>query len=322
SRQKGDPLYLYLDIPYKLNALPFELMRDDRFLVLNEHPRTFVIRRVNSRNRLKDTTPEKRPLRVLFMVCSPTDLKARDVLRFEKEEEQILSAVEKFPVDMTIEDSGSLEGLTEALYEGGKYDIVHITGHAGIDHELGPVFYMEDDTGRLNKVTPEMLREAVKDFPPRLLFLSGCSTGKSDKAGESESFAFQMVDKGISLVLGWGLPVSDTGAIRLTTELYRYFGMGKSICEAVNVSRQAMREYYHPWPLLRLFTDGSPLTPLIAGSQPLRRWHPRKTAYKFLEDRQVKVMEKGFVGRRREIQRGVRVLKGIPGEDEMPKYGL
>ncbi len=59
SRQKGDPLYLYLDIPYKLNALPFELMRDDRFLVLNEHPRIFVIRRVNSSNRLKDTTQKR-----------------------------------------------------------------------------------------------------------------------------------------------------------------------------------------------------------------------------------------------------------------------
>jgi CHAT domain-containing protein len=95
------------------------------------------------------------------------------------------------------EDSGSLEGLRNSILEGGgSYDIVHITGHAGIDYKLGPVFYMEDDTGELDMVTAERLcNEGLKDFPPRLLFLSGCSTGKGDKVNEAESFAHQMVNK-------------------------------------------------------------------------------------------------------------------------------
>jgi hypothetical protein len=46
------------------------------------------------------------------------------VLQFEQEEERILQEVEKFPVDMRIEDSGSLQGLADALYEGAGYDIV------------------------------------------------------------------------------------------------------------------------------------------------------------------------------------------------------
>ncbi|MCP4349761.1 MAG: tetratricopeptide repeat protein [Desulfobacterales bacterium] len=323
SVQKDDPLYLYLDIPYKLNSLPFELLCNDRFLLLNDHPRTFVVRRVSDRNRRKDEKPEKRPLSVLFTACSPNDLKAHQALRFEKEEELILAATEKFPVHMTIEDSGSLEGIQDALCEGGgEYDILHITGHAGIDQKLGPVVYMEDETGRPDRVTPARLSEAVRDFPPRVLFLSGCSTGKSDKVSESESLAFQMVENGIPIVLGWGLPVSDRGATLLTTVLYKYFGMGKSICEAVNFSRQAMKEHYNPWPLLRLFSDGSPLAPLIAPGQKLRARHPRKTKYKFLSDSHVKVLEKGFVGRRREIQKGVRVLKGMQDEHGAEKYGL
>ncbi len=323
SVQKGDPLYLYLDIPYRLNSLPFELLCNDRFLLLNDHPRTFVVRRVSDRNRRKDEKPEKRPLSVLFTACSPNDLKVHQALRFEKEEELILAATEKFPVHMTIEDSGSLEGIQDALCEGGgEYDILHITGHAGIDQKLGPVVYMEDETGRPDRVTPARLSEAVRDFPPRVLFLSGCSTGKSDKVSESESLAFQMVENGIPIVLGWGLPVSDRGATLLTTVLYKYFGMGKSICEAVNFSRQAMKEHYNPWPLLRLFSDGSPLAPLIAPGQKLRARHPRKTKYKFLSDSHVKVLEKGFVGRRREIQKGVRVLRGMQDEHGAEKYGL
>ncbi|MCP4648436.1 MAG: CHAT domain-containing protein, partial [bacterium] len=227
--KKATPLYLCLDIPYELNALPFELLRDDRFLLLNDQPHTFIIRQVSRRNCRKDEKPGKRHLKVLFMACSPVELE-ENMLLFEKEEELILSAIEKFPVDMVIEDSGTLKGLQDALYEGGgEYDILHVNGHAGIEYKIGPVFYMEDETGKQDKVTPAMLYEAMKDFPPRLLFISGCSTGKSDKMSGAESFAFQIVEKGIPLVLGWGLPVSDKGAIQMTKELYKYCGMGKSI---------------------------------------------------------------------------------------------
>lgn len=66
----------------------------------------------------------------MFMTCSPTDLGDQNILSFEKEEETILTKAEKYPISLTIVDSGSLEGLENALYEADGYDIVHITGHA------------------------------------------------------------------------------------------------------------------------------------------------------------------------------------------------
>ncbi|MCP4288371.1 MAG: CHAT domain-containing protein, partial [Gammaproteobacteria bacterium] len=234
-----------------------------------------------------------------------------------QEEESILKGVEKFQVALTVEDSGSLRGLEDALIEADGYDIVHITGHAGIDAKLGPVFYMEDEIGDLEKVTPAMLWDALRDFAPRFLFLSGCSTGKSDKVNASESFAWRIVEQGVSVVLGWGLPVSDTGATRLAAELYKYLGMGKGVAEAVQRARQATADSYLPWPLLRVFSDGSKLRPLIAPGQRLRPKTARAATHKYLADSKVKVLERGFVGRRREIQDGVRVLKGF---DE--QYGL
>jgi tetratricopeptide (TPR) repeat protein len=323
-RAQGESLYLYIGLPSELNALPFEIIWDREFLLLESHPQTFIIRKVNDRSRLKEVTPQKRPLKVLFMACSPVDLHPHEVLHFEKEEERILEGVERFQVDITIEDSGSLEGLRNSLYEGGgSYDIVHITGHTGIDykHKLGPVFYMEDETGRRDKVTPQRLwDEALNYFPPRLLFLSGCSTGKGDKVNEAESFAYQMIDKGVSFALGWGLPVSDTGATQVTTELYRYLGMGKGLCEALSGSRQALKDHYYPWPLLRLFSDGSQLVPFISPGMKLKP--RRKTTYTYLKDSNVRVLESGFVGRRRDIQKGVRVLRGDFSPDENVRYGL
>ncbi len=319
----GKPLELYLDIPYHFSAIPFELLWDKDFLLLRQNPQIHIIRKVSSRNSRNQTPPEKNPLKILFMACSPTNLPANQVLQFEKEEEKIWASVEKLQADLIIEDSGSLSGLSDSLIEGGgRFDMLHITGHANIEHQTGPVFYMEDDIGSLDKVTPDRLWEALRDFPPKLLFLSGCLTAKSDKVSGAESFAFQMVEKGIPMVLGWGLPVSDIAATRMTAELYRCLGMGKSATEAVHSSRQAMKNDYHPWNLLRLFSDDTPLQPLIAPGQKLRRFSARKTTHTFLANSHVRILEKGFVGRRREIQKGVQVLKGIPENNESPRCGL
>jgi len=317
SFQKGEPLYLYIQLPFAINALPVELLHyNGKFQLLNN--KLHIIRKINDRNRLKNEQPEKRALKLLFMACSPIDLPEGSVLQFENEEELILNKVQKYPVEMRIEDSGSLEGLADALYEGDGYDIVHITGHAGIDPELGPVFYMENDVGEMQKVTVNMLWEKLKDFPPKLLFLSGCSTGKSDKFKDSESFGFQMVENGVSVVLGWGLPVSDAGATQLTAELYRNIAIGKGIHESVQAARQSVEGHYHTWPLLRIFTDGSRLNPLITAGQKLKSNTSRTITYKFLTDSQVQVLENGFVGRRRNIQQGMRTLKGNGNN----KYGL
>ena len=252
---------------------------------------------------------------MLFMACSPTDL-AGSTLSFEHEEEQILDAVERFQIDMRIEDSGSLDGLEAMLQENNGFDVVHLTGHAGVEDPLGPVFYMENEIGELHKVTPELLWQKLRDYPPKLLFLSGCSTGKSNQR-DANAFAYAMVQQGAPTALGWGLPVSDAGATRLTAELYKYLATGKPVDHAVMRARQFVRDHYHPWPLLRIFADASPLAPLIAPGQKLRPKSPRGRTYKMLTDSHVRVLERGFVGRRRDIQQGVRTLRG-----ENEQFGL
>ncbi|MCG8607465.1 CHAT domain-containing protein [bacterium] len=202
-----------------MDALPVELLCDDHFFSLKTD--THVIRQVSEKSRLKKKQPEKWPLKLLSTACSPLDL-AHATLEFEKEEESIQKEIGPFQVDMTIEDSGSLAGLETALIEADGFEIVHITGHAGIDRDLGPVFYMENEFGELDKVTPDRLAKVLRDYPPQLLFLSGCSTGQSAERHATDSFSHQLVAAGVPLVLGWALPVSDAGATLLTIELYGY----------------------------------------------------------------------------------------------------
>ncbi|KJU84054.1 hypothetical protein MBAV_003730 [Candidatus Magnetobacterium bavaricum] len=323
ARADGKHTHLHLQVPYELTQLPFELLHNGSWLLLvhNIH----VIRLVEDRGELTAMKQKEEPLRMLFMACSPTDLHDTNVLGFDKEEERIFSHVGNYNIDMRIEDTGSLEGLKQANIAGGGFDVIHITGHAGFDKDMGPVFYMEDEVGRLQKVSSAMLWDAIKDFPPKVLFLSGCSTGGAYEAASSESLyagggsplAYKIAKKGVKWVLGWGLPVSDEGAMLIATEVYRCLSIGKGLDHAVQSARRLLEKRYHPWPLLRLFGDAAPIVPLVKPGLKTKGVNPVKLRHKSLKETKVMVLESGFVGRRRYVQEGVRVLRGEAG-----KFGL
>jgi hypothetical protein len=237
------------------------------------------------------------------------------LLNFEDEEESIQKAVENWPVELTIDDLGSLAGLELSVNQSKGFDVIHISGHAIVDSELGPIFCLEDEDGSLDKVTPDRLAKAIQAYPPRLLFLSGCETGKDDKRLSSESYARQMVKQEVPVVLGWGLSVGDSSATQMARQFYEYLALGKAISEALRYSRESLKHRYIPWPLLRVHTDGSPLDKGLvtrkAGRQP---GSARRATYRKLKEEKVTVLEEGFVGRRRALQAGIRTLKN-PGAD-------
>ncbi|MFC2141194.1 tetratricopeptide repeat protein, partial [Acidobacteriota bacterium] len=260
----------------------------------------------------RDLLPQNRQLKLLFMACSALDVKPE--LDFEREEEAIFNITEKLAIDMEVEDSGSLEGLRGQL-EREQYDVVHLSGHANIDKNGSPYLIMEDETGHEHKIFPDDLwNEGFIENPPQLLFLSGCRTGEAPDRGAAVSFARMLVEKyDIPAVLGWGRPVSDDQAIHAEEMLYHELSRGKSILEAVQRSRyELIRKYQSSpdpaWPLLRLFSSGMPLNPLVQKGQ---RWQPKtqQMTHIYLKNSQVRVLAEGFVGRRRQLQTGLQALR-------------
>ena len=311
----GKDLTINLVLPMDLAEIPFELLYHKDFIVLQRN--IHIMRQVSEKNRTVEK--ENRPLKILFAAASPVDLK-ESTLKFENEEDLILKVTEKYPLDFQVEDTGSLEGIEQILYEIDGADILHISGHAGHDIDSGPVFYMEDEVGRLDKVTPERLYNAIKDILPKVLFLSGCSTGKTDKNIGVESFACQLVDKGIPFVLGWGLPVSDYGATSFAGVFYEKLAKGSSIEYAIHEARLSARDNYHPWPLMRLFTDGTKCEALVKRGQKNLKKSGRQIMHKNLSDSNVTILDKGFIGRRRELQKALAVLKNKPPFEN--RYGM
>ncbi|NIM12452.1 MAG: tetratricopeptide repeat protein [Candidatus Aminicenantes bacterium] len=316
--REGESLQINLCPCSQTADWPFELLAQDGTFLLPQ--RVHLVRCVSDWGAERELL-EDRPLKLLFMACSAMDVEPE--LDFEKEEEAIFEVTKKLAVDMEVEDSGSLEGLREQL-EYQQYDVVHLSGHAGIDRQGRPFFIMENENGFRCDVFPNKLwDEALIENPPRLLFLSGCRTGEAADTFAAVSFARGLVERyNVPAILGWGRSVSDEQATHAEKMLYRKLSQGRTILEAVHRARTELIKDFpltpNPaWPLLRLFSSGMALDAIVKqGQQP--RLSPRRMIHVFLRQSQVQVLAEGFVGRRRQLQHSIRVLK----QDYEEKVGL
>jgi hypothetical protein len=311
ARERELPMLVYIDCDERLRHLPWELMHDSGFLAVNAAAPLSPVRLASSRQ--SDlTVAANRPLRVMFMASSPVDVTPE--LDFEREEAMILEAATGL-VEVVVEESGSIEGLASwfSRYDAGYFDVLHLSGHALVGPG-GPRFVLESDIGMRVDASAAEIAAAIDHRWPPLIFLSGCETGTADDAGEVASIAEALVTEGAPAVLGWALPVGDIAASRLAAELYRTLANGKGRDWAATSARRALYASDSPyWHLLRLFTDRTPLGPLVSapGTKHRVRLRVRAVNELFLDQSgQVKVASgEGFVGRRRELQRCLRAVR-------------
>jgi tetratricopeptide (TPR) repeat protein len=314
---QGKPLYLQLKTSDQTADWSFELLVQGETFLLPQG--LHLVRRMSEWTYAKDLIPADRPLKLLFMACSPLDVEPE--LDFEREEETIFHVTGNLPVDMEVEDSGTLEGLRGQLMLD-RYDVVHLSGYADIDKEGQPFFVMEGETGKMRKVTPsELWQEALIENPPRLLFLSGNRTGEIP-GSTAFSFGHNLVrNYNIPALLGWGGPVGDQQASFAAQVLYRELSRGKSILDAVHWARYELMnafadDPFSAWGLLRLFSSGGALSPMVrAGQKVIPK--PRHMTYVYLEQSRVKVLQEGFIGRRRQLQHSLWTLK-----EDQDKIGI
>jgi tetratricopeptide (TPR) repeat protein len=103
--------------------------------------------------------------------------------------------------------------------------------------------------------------------------------------------------------------------------VYFELSRGKSVIDAAFSARKEMAQGGSlEWYVLRLFSDGTPLIPLVEEGQKARP-RSRDIQYIYLGNGQVKVLTEGFVGRRRQIQRGIRWLRGQTGKVGLLLHG-
>ncbi|MBO4159343.1 CHAT domain-containing protein [Micromonospora antibiotica] len=301
----------------RLRHLPWELLaREGAFLTVAGRAPLLPVRAVGDHAALTGpVAPGNRPLRVLFMAASPEGVEP--VLNFEAEEAAILAATRRTGTDLVVEESGTLEGLRflSRDYGPGHFDVLHLSGHATTAGGQ-PVFLLEDEYGAPTRATADQLAEAMQGHWPRLVFVSGCLTADAPDGGVVPSMSESLVAAGAPVVLGWALPVGDVAATDFAAALYQALADGGSLDRAVV---EARRHLFHDrkssyWHLLRVYADRSPLAPLVTPlhTRGRKRLQVRAADQQFLDPQTQlsRVASRAeFVGRRRVIQRCLRVLR-------------
>ncbi|WP_437311698.1 tetratricopeptide repeat protein [Sorangium sp. So ce388] len=258
-------------------------------------------------------------LRILFMAFSPHD--APPELDFEREEEELLAAIaplaERRRARLRVVEEGTLEDLRAALLVE-RFDVVHLSGH-GVLTPDGPRLVMEDAFGGKCLVSPAELIDVLEraKVMPELVMVSCCHS--AEVRGSVASFAAELVAAGVPNVLGWTRPVRDDLATLAASAAYEQIGTGKTPVEAAQVARERMRRTEeraaapsHAWATLHLVSGSAAGFRIDDGAEPLSERVDRDEVYKFLGSH-MRVLKTGFVGRRRLVQRLLRVL--LRGQD-------
>ena len=328
NQHRREGIVLAIAATEKLAHLPWEVLHNGESFLVNRRPAIIPIRWVkdeNSTQLILEHQPANRALNVLFMATDPEPPPPNTKkLDFEAEEAQILTATKRQPLSLIVEESGCLTelGYLVSDYEQGYFDVIHLTGHARFE-DGKPFFITETELGEAEYSSAKDIATELQFQQPKLIFLSGCNTGYSKDADTVPSMAEALLKEGATAVLGWGQRVLDTDATATAAALYQELSTGKTVTEAVALTYQALlKNKARDWHLLRLYVaETLPGALVKRGRKPLPR---PSVAQEFLDpEKKLRVATREtFVGRRRQLQNCLRVIKTSSEEIGVLIHGM
>ena len=241
-----------------------------------------------------------RPLRLLFMACSPSD---QPTLDYEKEEEALFRAVYGQDVAFDSCDLGTFEELKEKVSEF-KPHIVHLTGHGAVLDGQGH-FAFEKEDGTADLVPSEELRRFLAGSGVQCVFVSGCQSGQAPREVLS-GICQSLVGAEVPLAVGWAASIADDLATNFARTFYRTLKDGQPVDRALLLARQ------EAWKACRERGDPSWTLPVLySATNQIQIFDPSKPPEVLTRQNMVldalPGMKEGyaehFVGRRREQQR-------------------
>ena len=322
DQHRHSGIILAISTSQGLDQFPWEVLHDGESFLVANIPAIVPLRwvRTGSERQLTlQNEPADRALNVLFMASSARGVNPE--LDFEAEEARILEATSRNPLSLIVEESGCLDELFELVRtrERGYFDVIHLTGHAGF-RDPNPYFITETEFGERRDSNATDIAGSLQFNPPKLIFLSGCQTGYSERNGVF-SMAEGLLNLGANAVMAWGQPVSDRDASTAAAILYQGLAAGDTLVEALAHTYQNLLEVQaRDWHLLRLFVTRTLPEALVTRVNRRIRMRPLSspsTSPRFIDrNRHLRVATREtFVGRRRELQNCLRVLQTSPNNE-------
>ena len=313
---------------WALLRAPFELLADaDGFLAQNALLQFCVVRRLGSPVAAEPLDEFR--LGLAFMASSPRGEKKE--LDYEAEEAAILAAVGDRNLDLVVEESGDPEQLGDRLAALDGIPAVHLSCHGDNNwrpaHQPAarprPVLLMEDAEGNAWPTDAGELIRCLRVAHPRLVVVSAClsaaaAEGDGGSAPVAHSLAGALVRAGVPAVVGWDGSVADTAATVFARVLYRELAGRQDVALAVGDARRALlgsadERVRRDWHLARLWVGPAGGGAIVGGGHK-RSMLPAthgQNAFLAKQRQQVPVAShEMFVGRRRQLQQALGVLRG------------
>lgn len=219
-------------------AWPWELMRDDDADLLLGPTPVGCARSLDLRDSLSPirTIAPLRLLAVSPRVHLPADVRRSDRRRrrrlWEPLERNGLAHVREL-------DPATPESLVEVLAEFAPH-VLHFYGHGAYAFDRGWLAFDEGRRGAAQLfLDAEQLGAVLTGIP--LAVVEACSSAAAGRAGWTTGVAGALSQAGVAAVVGMQLPVSIKAASRFHHSFYGDLVRGRSVLEAVDRARRAMR---------------------------------------------------------------------------------
>jgi hypothetical protein len=297
--------------------VPWELLTPNGTYLASDAERLFRVTR-----RLGGGTPSAPAYRDLSLLFMAAEVEGQGILNYEQEEAAILQATKGLDLNLSVEESGAVEFLTQRIAQDGPFDALHLSCHGNIV-KGEPFVSLETPEGREDRVNIAALSDAFGEEgrKPGLVFLSACRTGEHGTA--AASFVQSLVRSGVQNAVGWDGSVYDADAISFAEVFYKELAAGRSVGYAAAQGRRALLRLHlaepsrgRHWHLARVYAGPRGGGALCASGRP-RRVFRRDAGYKeFLDIRQRRVPVASaaeFVGRRRQAQKILRAFRDNQG---------
>jgi tetratricopeptide (TPR) repeat protein len=309
----------------ELMNLPWEFLHDGEGFLMTRWET--AISRLPLGIARRDKGSLERILRMLVVVSSPLDLPEHQALNAEREQEIVLAALDRLQnkglLDIDFCEDAVLDTIQDYLSEQ-EYDILHLTGHGVFNETQGQgELLLEDEQGNMQPLTNAEFAALLRGYPSlRLVVLSACQSARTANNDGYAGLSRILVWQEVPAVLAMQYSMLDEAAILFTSRFYTGLANKKPLDVALTEARLALRLSHRPEPVERSGQalhmaegeEGSERmdfgTPMLFLNDPacVRVAHVQPEPEMVRLDRPVdwstvSVMEKGFVGRRRELHR-------------------
>jgi hypothetical protein len=268
----GLRLNLYIDLNdprlARLAGLPWELIRDKEFLLLN--PANSLVRRIDP-SASASVIPIRPPLRVLVVSSGLQEGEPR--IDADREWRQLAEIWRKQrpSVDLILLKQPTLAQLGEKLRTGGPVHVLHFIGHGRFAEEEGEGYFSMVKEGRPQKVSGEGFMHLLTAHPElRLVVLNACWTARFPLQANLNPFsgvAHAVIEAGIPAVVAMQSWIKDEEAVLFSKGFHSRIAEGDSIDDAM---AQGRREVYLNDP--NSFGWAAPVLYLLSGGEEIPRF--------------------------------------------------